>query len=297
MRTSAILTLLLGLLVVPAVHAQSVYSDTYVIPVVSHTTGANGMTWMSDVVITNFSSTDLNVQAVVVESGENNADNISPLLTTAAPAGTLRVPANSTVIFRDILSGYRGQSNSSGALILGGDQPFAVTSRSYAMLPNGAATSGQTVTPARDFFENSTGRSDNSQVAILTGIMNNAAMRTNIGFLAGTGTAAGSSMAVQVTIKDGSGKTLGTKLIAVPSGAFVQTQFAVSSITNTPFDVGSAELRIVQGFGTVVPYASIVDNATGNATYVMGQFPASTPFSGKSGFANSIFRTLFGNLQ
>jgi hypothetical protein len=296
MRKPAILTLLLGFFLVPALHAQSVYSDTYVIPVVSHTTGANGTTWMSDVVITNFAAADLNVQAIVVEAGETSFDNVFPLLTNAAPAGVLRVPANSTVLFRDILNGHRGQTNSSGALILGGDQPFAVTSRSYSMLANGALTSGQTVTPARDFFENSTGRSDNSQVAILPGITSNAAMRTNIGFLAGTGSAAGSSMAVQVTIKDASGRTLGTKLVTIPSGAFVQTQFAVSSITTTPFDIGSAELRIVQGLGTVVPYASMVDNATGNATYVMGQFPASAPLA-RTGFSSSIFRTLFGNLQ
>lgn len=283
--------IMLCLLITPVIaRAQSVYSDTYVIPSVSHTAGQNG-TWMSDVTINNFQSTLLTVQLIFVEAGENNADNIFPV-TTSTINGSVTVPANATVVFKDIVNGYRGQQNVRGALILGGDKPFAVTSRSYLTSANGT-TVGQTVTPARDFFDNSVGRSDNTQVAIIPGIVSNASTRTNIGFLAGAGSAAGAPFIVQVTIRDGSGNSLGSRLITVPPGYFTQTQFSVASITSTPFDVGSAELRLVQGTGAVVPYASVIDNATGSPMYIMGQFPANTAI-GKTGFS-SIFSSLFNH--
>jgi len=289
MHRKSILGVILGLLIVPAVaHAQSVFSDTYVIPIVGHIAGLNGR-WMSDVTITNFQPTPLTVQLIVVESGENNSDNIFPL-TTSSINGSVVVPPNATVVLMDVLNGHRGMQNVSGALILGGDKPFAVTSSSY--LRGNGTKLGQTVTPARDFFENSTGQSDTTQVAIIPGISSNASTRTNVGFVAGAGSAGGGPLVVQVTIRDAGGATLGTKLVTIPSGNFTQTQFPVVSITSTPFDVGSAEFRIVQGLGTVVPYASVIDNASGSGMYIMGQFPASTPLA-KTAFSSAIFRNLF----
>jgi hypothetical protein len=295
MRKLTILTLLLACLAPAALQAQSVYSDTYVIPVVAHTPGAFGTTWMSDVVITNFHTTPLTVQLIVIESGENNSDNIFPLISTNAGTnlnGSVTVAPNNTLVLRDVLAGYNGRTSSSGALILGGDQTFAVTSRTYSISATGVSNGGQTVTPARDFFENATGRSDNNAVAYITGIANNASTRTNIGFVAGTGSGAGATLAVEVTIRSSTGASLGTKLVSIPAGNFTQTQFSVSSITNTPFDAGSAEFRILGGLGSVLPYASVIDNNSSNAMYIMGQFPASTAL-GKGAIDSNIFRSLF----
>lgn len=289
-KTTLLMIALVGALLPLAAFGQSVYSDTYVIPVAGHVQGVNGL-WQSDLAITNFATTPLTVQIVVVETGEGNSDNIFPLMTDTNTTGSVTVAPNSTMLFRDILAGYRGRQYALGALILGGDKPFAVTSRAYSN-GGGGTSVGETVTPARDFFENSTGRSDNTAVAYLPGLVNNASTRTNIGFLAGTGSTAGDTMAVQITIKNGAGQTLGTKLVTIPAGNFLHTQFSVSSVTSTPFDIGSAEIRITQGSGTVVPYASVIDNATGAAAYVMGQFPPSTPFTSTGTFSSSIFRTL-----
>lgn len=292
-KTTLLMIALVGALLPLAAFGQSVYSDTYVIPVAGHVQGVNGL-WQSDLAITNFATTPLTVQIVVVETGEGNFDNIFPLMTDTNTTGSVTVAPSTTMLFRDILAGYRGRQNTLGALILGGDKPFAVTSRAYNNSGGGTSV-GETVTPARDFFENSTGRSDNTAVAYLPGLVNNASTRTNIGFLAGTGSTAGATMGVQITIKNGAGQTLGTKLVTIPAGNFTHTQFSVSSVTNTPFDIGSAEIRITQGSGTVVPYASVIDNATGAAAYVMGQFPPSTPFtSTSSSFSSSIFHALLG---
>lgn len=277
----------LALLAGAAAYADH-YSDTYVIPGAGHTSGINGSLWMSDLAITNFSATPLTVQIIVVESGENNSDNIFPL-TTATSNGSVTVAANTTVLLRDVLNGQRGKQNIIGALILGGDRPFAVTSR-VNNGGTGGESVGETVPAVRDFFENATGQPDNAAVVYLPGIVSNASARTNVGFLAGSG--AGAAMNVEITIRNAAGQSLGSRTIAIPAGNFTHTQFNVSSITTTPFDVGSAELRITSGPGTVVPYASVIDNASSNAAYIMGQFPDSTPLTAASSFSNSIFRKL-----
>lgn len=273
-----ILILMLSLLPLAA-SAQGLYSDTYVIPAVSHTNGAFGTTWMSDVAITNFQTTPLTVQLVVVESGENNPDNVFAL-TSPSINGAVTIPSGATVLLRDVLNGYRGLQTVTGALIVGANAPFAITSRTYNK------SFGETVTPARDFFQNAIGTSDPTAVAYLPGITNNAQLRTNIGLLAATGSASSAPLGVQVTVKDNTGKTLGTKLVLIGPGNFTHTQFAVSSMTSQSFDVGSAELRIVQGNGAVVPYASVIDNASGAAAFIMAQFPSSAS-------ASSLFRRLF----
>ncbi|HEX7831712.1 MAG TPA: hypothetical protein VF787_18805 [Thermoanaerobaculia bacterium] len=284
-KTTALLFLCL-VFAAGAAHANH-YADTYVIPIVGHTVGANGTTWMSDVAIRNFRTTPLDVQLIVIESGFNTSDNVYPL-TTGTNAGVITIGANSTVMLKDVLAGHRGLQNVTGALILGASAPFAVTSRTYS---NNMAV-GQTVNPERDFLDNSLENADNTSTAYVPGIISNTAARTNVGFTAGAGP--GAPMTVEVTIRNASGGSLGIRSITVPAGNFMQIQFPVGSLTNTTFDNGSADFRIVSGEGVVVPYASIVDNASGNAAYVTGVFPETTSAAAASLFNRSyIFRNLF----
>ena len=279
------------MLLAGAAHAQSVYSDTYVIPIAGHATGAFGSVYMTDVSITNFNADPLTVQIIVVEQGENTSNNVFPLVTNSVN-GSVVVPPHGTVILRDILNGYGTNANTSAALILGGDKPFAVTSRLYNAKNGGV---GDTVPAISNFFENSVGRSDNTAVAIIPGITNNANFRTNIGFLAATGSGSTAPLVVEVRIRDASGNSLGTRVISTQVGQFTQTQFSVGSITSTPFDIGSAEIRILGGSGAVIPYAAVNDNATGSSAFIMGQFPPSTAITSRS-FGASIFRELFSHV-
>ena len=265
-------------------------SDFYVIPVASHTVGSNGSVWMSDVAIQNIQTTPINVQLVVIESGEGNSDNVFPL-TTDTVNGSITVPAGGSVLLKDILNNYRGRSSTTAAILVGADQPFAVTSRSYVTLGDGSMV-GQTVTPVSGFIENTIGRTDPKSRAFLPGLVSNAAFRTNIGFVAGNSSASGQTMAVTVTIRNSTGAVIGTRLFAIPPGNFEQLQFSVTSITTNQFDVGSAEIAITQGNGSVVPYASVVDNKTSDASFILGQFPNSTQLLSNP-FMPSLMRQLF----
>jgi hypothetical protein len=268
MRKTAIL--LLTFLISTAAYADH-YGDTYVIPVVGHVRGANGVTWMSDVAIRNFSATPMTVELILIESGGNLSDNIVPLVTDELD-GSVTIPANRTVMLEDILGGYE-VPNITGALLLGSDRPFAVTSRAY----NDQLPLGQTVPASRNFFENSLGTIDNTTAVYIPGIISNGDTRTNIGFVAGSAGSLSTPMLVEVTIRDANGGVAGTHTVFIPQGNFAQYQFNIDSFVDEDIDTGTAEFRITQGEGTVVPYASLIDNQTGEAAYIMGEFPDSTP--------------------
>ncbi len=282
MRKTAIL--LLTLLISSAAYADH-YGDTYVIPIVGHVTGANGTVWMTDVAIRNFSATPMEVELILIESGGDFSNNIVPLVTDDID-GSVTVPANRTVMLEDILGGY-ARPNITGALLVGSDRPFAITSRAY----NSRLPLGQTVPGSRNFFENSLGTIDNASAVYIPGIMNNGDTRTNLGFVAGSAGSLSTAMVVEVTIRDANGGVAGTRSVTIPQGNFAQYQFPVSLFVDEDVTVGTAEFRITQGEGTIVPYASLIDNTTGEAAYIMGEFPDSTP-AANARRATSLFRQL-----
>jgi hypothetical protein len=272
-------TILLLCLLVAAGARANHYSDTYVIPIVGHVTGANGMVWMTDLTIRNFATEPLTVEMILIESGDNTANNIFPLITDEVN-GSITVPANGTVVLRDLLEGY-AMPNISGALILGGNRPFAVTSRAY----NSRYPLGQTVPATRDFLTSSLGDADNAAYAYIPGVVSNATTRTNVGFVAGAAGSTSSAMVVDVSVRNAAGGIIGNRSFTIPAGQFAHHQFNISSMTSSQFDVGTVEMRVSQGEGSVVPYASIISNA-GEAMYIMGSFPETTPQN------NLLFRSL-----
>lgn len=291
-----ILTLAASLLFCAATAHANHYSDFYVLPAAAHTTGVNGTRWMSDVAIQNFQSTPLTVQLAVIESGEGTNDNVFPIATGAAGA-EVTVPANGSVLLRDVLNRHRGLSSVTGAILIGADRPFAVTSRTFSMTPDGN-TIGQTVPPARDFVDNTVGDTDlMTAVAYIPGIIDNASFRTNLGAVIGNGSSM-SDLVVNVTVRAADGTTAGTRTITVAPGNFTHLQFNVRSMIGArAVDIGSAEFRITAGNGAVVPYASVIDNRTADAVFVAGVFPNNTAATGPltttaAPLNGSLFRAL-----
>jgi len=287
--------LLTTLVIAPQAARADHYASFYVIPVASRTPGANGTQWMSDVAIQNFQTTPLEVQLVLIESGESSSENARPIVTDRIN-GTATVPAGGSVLLTDILNGYRGSQSVTGSILVGADRPFAVTGRSYSSTPSGD-TVGQTVQPARDFLDNTIGRTDLSMaVAYLPGLISNARFRTNLGFVAGNAT--GGTMALEITLRDASGTMVGTsRRFAIAGNSFTHVQFSSRVIGDRPFDIGSATIRIVEGSGAVVPYASVIDNVTADAVFVLGQFPANSTSAKAAGASSSVFRSVFNRVK
>jgi hypothetical protein len=263
------------------------YSDTYVIPIAGHTPGQNNVMWMSDLMIRNISAEPLTVQLLFIETGDNTFDNIFPLISNDVPDGSVTVAANSTVQINDLLAGYRDMTGVTGAVILGGNRPFAVTSRAYSSrLPL-----GQTVPATGDFLENSLEQADNSGFAYIPGVINSAVARTNVGFVAGAGGSSTVPMVVDVQVRNSTGAIVGSRNFVIQPGNFAHHQFNIRSIAPANFEVGSIDVRVSSGEGAVVPYASVIDNTTGEAAYIMGVLPETTPNSLSFRPAN-VFRSI-----
>ena len=291
-RLIAALVLTLMSVTVSAAH----YSDLYVIPVVGHARGANGAVFMTDLSIQNFQSTPITVQLIFIQSGEGDADNVSPLVSTAVPSGSVTVPANGSVLLRDILAGFEGLDSVIGSLIVGSDRPFAVTSRAYTMNADGS-TIGQSVPASANFLNVNEGALDPAtSVAYVPGLIQNDRYRTNLGAVIANATGFNSTLNVTVTLRNAAGTSIGTKQIVVGPGQFTHVQFSARELSQQNFDIGSAEFRITQGSGSVVPYASVIDNRTTDAVFIEGNFPDNslTCMAGKGAFSFSPFRMLLG---
>lgn len=294
MKTITTTAMLLVTLMATTARANH-YSDLYVIPVVGHARGVDGAVFMTDVAIQNFQATPLTVQIIFVESGEGLLSNVAPLMTDAVSNGSVTVPANGSVLLSDIMRGYRPGESVLGSLIVGADRPFAVTSRAYTQALNGG-TIGQTVPGSANFLNVTEGTTDlSTAVAYIPGLAQNERYRTNLGAVIANATGFNSTLNVTVTLRNAAGTTLGTRQIVVGPGALTHLQFSARELSQANFEVGSAEFRITQGSGSVVPYASVIDNRSGDGVFITGTFPNnSTNALGKGLLPFSPFRFLLG---
>lgn len=270
------------------------YSDFYVIPAAAHAPGANNTNFQSDVAIHNFQSSPLTVELIFIEAGEGNGDNVFPLTGTTVN-GSVTVPANGTVLLRDVLAGYP-KGSITGGILVGSDRPFAVSSRTYNNATGGSF--GQTVVAARDFLDNASGRTDNAAaVAYIPGVVSNARYRTNIGLVAANLSNSAQAVVVRFGLRNAAGAEIGVRNVIVEPGSIMQLQFGSTSLSNTPFDAGTVEVRIVQGNGAVVPYASVIDNQSGDGTFISAQFPENAPMANAKSPHRSTFRQFFDEVR
>ena len=246
---NSIRNLALALLVTFAASAAE-YSDLYIVPVAGHARGAFGTSWRTDLVLHNIQLVPITVEIALVESGQ--APSAAPLAVTS-----LHLMPGETRVVSDLANGFG--RDVAGALIVGAEMPFAVTSRTWAELPAGR-TLGQTVAPVAI-----TGTADAvNTIAVLPLHMTNAQQRSNVGaFVA----ASHAPLVVEVAVLSAGGATLASQLIVVDEPGFVHRQLLIP-----PADAGvTAVVRILEGDGIVVPYASIIDNATAEAVFLSGE--------------------------
>lgn len=250
------------------------YASLYVIPVAGHTNGVNGTRWVSDLAIYNFNNAPLTVELLYIKGG---FDRENLLLVNKVPGSAATIPAGGTRIIKDILEGVGEGNMTLGSLIVGSSdgRPFAVTSRAYSVDPVGN-TIGQTVLPARDFIDSALGNTMQPAVGYIPGIISDARHRTNLGFVAGASDRSATPLAIEFTVRGRDGASLGTRQFSVPAGTFQFFQFPVTSVASAGFAEASVDVRILAGDGEVVPYASVIDNRTADAVFILGEMPPNT---------------------
>lgn len=278
MRRVTFLALLFCFVSSPALAGH--LGDFHVVPGAGHVAGLTGSMWQTDIVVHNFENTTLTVEMGLVETGLGVSDNFFPVMVDGAT--TFTVPPGGTRLLSDVLRNHRGRANAMGALLIGADRPFAVTSRIYNVDASGVSI-GQTVPAAQDFLSATSG------IAVIPGLVANTNFRSNIGFVAAAGAA--EAVVIEVALAGATGTRLGATTFTIPPGSIAQLQVSSTSITTTPFDLATATLRILSGSGDVTGYASIVDNRSNHATFISSGVPGSAPGSIQSTFA-TVFKAL-----
>lgn len=261
----------------PSLTFASHFGDFHVIPGAGRGPGVAGSMWQTDVIIHNFQTTPLTVEIGLVESGLGQADNFFPVLVNGA--ATVTIPVGATRSLTDLLRNHRGRDSAMGALLIGGDQPFAVTSRIYNVDSSGA-TIGQTVPVTQEFL------SGTAERGVIPGVIANTNVRSNIGFV--TAANAGAPLVIEVALTDAAGGALGATNFTIPAGTIAHVQVSSTAITTTPFDLATATIRILSGAGDVTGYASLVDNRSNHAAFVGSGFSGSTTSATQSTLATFL---------
>lgn len=238
--------------------AAAEYSDLYIIPGGGHSRGAFGTLWRSDVVLHNVQTVPITVEIAIVESGRSAST--APIAVTVDGQASVHLNPGETRTLSDV-TGSLGR-DISGALIVGADLPFALTSRAYAEVPAGR-TLGQMIMPVAI-----TGAADAvNAIAVLPSLGDSAGQRSNVGVFAAASQA---PLTVEIAVLSASGATLGSRLVVVDEPGFVHRQVSLAQIIAPAASV-TAVVRILEGDGIVVPYGSIIDNTTAEAVFVSGE--------------------------
>jgi hypothetical protein len=220
--------------------------DWYIIPAAAHTEGAQGTFWRTDVSIANpYSWRNILVLMKYLPADQDNTDAVLEDFTLAAGAELLLEDVVSTVF----------ETTGVGALLVysEGNAVFTVSARTYT---GSDATYGQT--------ENGQGAPQTGPgTAFVTGIIENDRYRSNIG----AANASDVALAIRARVYGATGTQCGNENLTIPPWS--QTQISVASICDgvesgyVRWDAASSAPNL-----RWVAYASVVDNASGDAVFL-----------------------------
>ncbi len=230
--------------------------EEFFIPAAASTPGSGGTFWTTSVWVSNLTSSPVVVRGAALLQGQNNSGAVaSPMEIGALEAGGfLRI---------DNVYGALGADSSTGGLFIEttseGALPYTrlASVATYTSTPNqsGGGAYGQGI-PA-------TGPGAVASV-VCPGVTDNRDHRTNLGAL----NTSSSAIDVMVAIFDSRGGEVGSETWRLQP--FEQRQQRVTTLGATGLDGGTAVFSLTSSSGSFLAYASVVDNATGDAVYIAG---------------------------
>jgi minor extracellular serine protease Vpr len=216
--------------------------------------GALGTLFTSDLAITNGSSGPRTVDVSLIASGIAPPTSPSPI----------PLAAGQTIVLRDVLQSAFGFATDAVAGIrIHPETPASLVASVRTATPNNAGAGSY------GFFVNGVKLSDGLAAggkAISIHLENDARFRTNFGFTE----VSGAPMTVRATFFEENGTLLGTRAYSVAGGSFFQTS-ASDVLGAVALGNGYIEFTIDAGTGVMLPFATVVDNATGDAIYIPGE--------------------------
>jgi subtilisin-like proprotein convertase family protein len=210
----------------------------------AHATGVNGTNFVSDVQVFNRSDRRVDATVVFTPSGQEGWSHFAAVKLQLAP--------RQSVAFNDVVAHTMQTSGTGNLDIVGDAADLIVTSRTYTKATTGG-TYGQSIPSASTASALGAGEPPR----VIAPLRNDADFRTNAGF----SEVGGGTGVVRLTWFDTAGAQVGqTEWTALP---FEHVQMLV-----TAANAARAEVRVVSGDARVLAYGSVVDNHTGDATYL-----------------------------
>jgi len=243
---------------VAASAANAQLAPDWMVPAVAHADGQAGTYWLTDLSLHNPHDVTL---PVVIQLLESNVEN------DTAPALELDLYPFETLNLWDVLGPDIFDFYGTGAMLVyadtnlqcaGDDCNFLVMSRTFTLEPNGGAGEyGQTI-PGLSIDQGL----DWWTFAYAAGLLNDGVdFRCNFGVASWTP----EWTVIRVDVQDSDGSILATEEIEIPPFGHVQHRLA------TPVTGGSLVFYLVEGpdDALVFPYASIVNQVTGDPSFVV----------------------------
>ncbi len=249
----------------------------YLVPAAAHNDGQNDTHWKTDLDLYNPGDDGITANLAFFPSGTDN---------TNAQETAVTVPAHTVSVLDDVVSTVFGVSTS-GAIRVRANGVLKVSSRTYNV--TGGRTFGQLV-PGID-----TGRSiaPGSSVQLI-GLEGDTAFRTNIGIATDSDASAHAS----IELYDAAGHHLGTVPVTLKPHGWVQKGHVFKKFQPAGLGDGFAIVRNTSTSAAIQVYASIVDQGTGDPTFVTAGVPVTPTAPGwiaaaahTPGFNSSQWRT------
>lgn len=223
------------------------------VPAAALAQGREGTSWSTSGWFSNATDVPVDLFAALLRQGQGNAAAVaSPVsLGTIPPRGFLRL---------DDLVGMLGGSQLTGGLYLRasasgiaqGAAVVTVTTHTFTPNPLGGGSYGQGI-PAS--------RAGSAGETRLPGVFQNASLRTNVGVL----NTSGNQVTLEIRVFDANGGQL--SLTGWSLQPYEQRQVGLPVLGVDSLEGGTVTFRVTSGGGSILGYASTVDQLSGDAIY------------------------------
>jgi len=226
-------------------------TDAVVIPAVAGTPGAHGTYWSSSVSVVNLAGTDREIEILYTPRGVDGL--------TTYDSESVIVPASSQLSWSDIVTELFSTTGA-GALEFRGFQLAVVSRTSTPDADSGSY--GQGIPPIQPAQTLSATGTDS---ATMGGVEEGAVFRTNLGLCE----VWGESATVRVSIMNSSMTELGHRDYELRPYENIQINQVATTVPGaSSLSNGIVRVTVTSGNGRIGAYLSVVDNATGDPTFI-----------------------------
>ena len=233
-----------------------------VVPAVAHTRGAAGSRWVTDLSAANPGDDEANL-TIHVQRWQTDKNDPEPR--------HWRLPAGQSIELRDVLASAFA-IDGAATLRIESDRPVVTVSRTYNDTPEG--TYGQFVRALP--LNHAIGEEVDGHLLMLE---ESPRFRTNIGVTS----LSDHEVSAEIEIIAADGASLGATVLTLPPRGAIQRFRMIRDFTEAAVEGARATVRVLTPDGRVMAYATVIDNQTGDPTYIepiVNTFQADMSMSG-----------------